>query len=101
METFKDHLKAWWDSVDTHWYDLQSIIHVYAKDMLQDATKAKSDRDHLGLYRVMNEAWFNAPDHKGIHSIPGWGVLCDLLSELPREDMPYVVGITDKSEERK
>jgi hypothetical protein len=33
----------------------------------------------------LNEAWFRAPDHPGIHSIPGRGLLCDVLSDLPAE----------------
>lgn len=96
----------WWNLVDKYWTQLVDIMCKYlpmddpthvepgvADSPLlmssttmtvtgyQDVIASKESRDHYRLLRYFNGAWRMAPDDRSIHSIPGWGVLCDLCSE--------------------
>jgi hypothetical protein len=95
--------EEWWGNVDTHWSDLRSILNLYLPtsnlekintDDTEGASRvifssepmwvviqtAKENRDPI-LARYFFAAWESAPDNQSIHRIPGWGALCDLLSE--------------------
>ena len=78
--------EEWWFLVDHHWNDLHSIINRFAGSYSAGALKAKADRNKHKLYSIFNEAWFDAPDSPTLHSIPGWGIMCDLCSEFPFEE---------------
>lgn len=43
--------------------------------------KARSVKDHETLGNLLSATWFGIPESMGAHSIPGFGVLCDLCSE--------------------
>lgn len=88
----------WWSLVNEHWdnlweiflmfvpnhdFDWGSDVFVESKepDVLTKIQRAKEARDGHALARHLNAAWATAPDDRSIHSIPSWGVLCDLCSE--------------------
>lgn len=86
--------QEWWSAVDQHWDFLYEILGMFLPyehrdweknitetTLLQNALKAKRDRDGHSLARYFNMAWWLAPDDPSIHSIPFWGQLCDLCSE--------------------
>lgn len=84
----------WWNGIDKHWTVLRDILYMflpvtknetYEGEILTyplskyiEELKENKDRN---LARYLNAAWSAAPDSPRIHSIPGWGVLCDLCSE--------------------
>lgn len=94
---------TWWKVLDSNWthiiytipselnYDLSGL----ASDTLQrdgklldgkttflgDLLKSKENRNYERLLTYLNAFWAAAPDQPYIHSIPGWGALCDLCSE--------------------
>ncbi|MGE3320394.1 MAG: hypothetical protein AB7I18_13960 [Candidatus Berkiella sp.] len=73
--------EEYWDTVDRYWEDLYDILVRY----LPKEDLAKADHYRLeknpAVSKLFNDAWWNAPDHRSIHSIPSWHVLCDLCSE--------------------
>lgn len=80
--------EEYWNVVDAHWTNLEAILEKFI-----DATTLKNKNPNelrlnrsTDLVRLFSEAWCNAPDNRSIHSIPSWGVLCDLCSES------YVLG---------
>ena len=75
-------VEDWWKAVDDNWYDIHNIIHCYDEEEANDAYDAMKDRDWEILHHCLNTAWFNAPDSRHIHEIPGWSVLCELCSEV-------------------
>lgn len=76
-------LPEWWFLVDHHWDNLISIVGRYCPERRAQAMSGKENRNAYDVYTAMNHAWFNAPDNSIIHSIPGWGQLCDLCSDFP------------------
>jgi hypothetical protein len=100
----------WWANVEKYWAQLLDIMKMYLptnqKLMWDEAMIPDSKLDHTfgegfsksnqamikniheckkwenrDLVEYLKRAWRNAPDKAVIHSIPGWNVLCDLLSE--------------------
>lgn len=85
----------WWANLEKHWDDLYEICFMFLPtyenldwekkvtetSLGQNILLAKKARDGHALARYFNAAWWNAPDDRSIHSIPSWGVLCDLCSE--------------------
>ena len=87
--------EEWWGLVDEFWPQLVAILwrFIPMDDYQGDGTgypgdvslavhieNQKGKRDPA-LVRSLSAAWGLAPDVPEIHSIPGWAVLCDLLSE--------------------
>jgi hypothetical protein len=89
--------KEYWAIVDYYWNDLNHIINIYlptfAKKWIDNSIipldktlgeyiiELKETRNPR-LVRILNSAWWNAPDEKcceGEHK--SWNVLCDLCSE--------------------
>lgn len=71
----------YWFTVDAYWDQLYAILVKFLPtEKLEhaDAYRLNKDSEILSLF---NDAWFNAPDNRSIHSIPGWHILCDLCSE--------------------
>lgn len=62
---------------------LKNIVNLYAKNKLDLFVEISNnpEENHLEINKILNNAWFNAPDDPLIHLIPGWGSLCDLCSE--------------------
>ncbi len=91
---YAKNMKEWWILVDHHWNDLYEIVKRYAGKFSADAERAKLKRDSKKLLSILNEAWFATPDIQTIHSIPGWGVLCNLCSDFPysEEEVRKVAG---------
>jgi hypothetical protein len=96
--------EEWWANVDEYWPQLQSILWRYLpmlnaekideetnkvvislKPMREVIEEAKHNHNVI-LARYFSAAWLTTPDSGEIHSIPGWDVFCDLLSE---EDVLY------------
>ena len=89
----------WWYVVDKYWDNLLGIMERFlpmnevATDnqyedgrllgytVRTDVLFSKKTRDWERLKRYLWLAWDRAPDTRGIHDIPGWYDLCDLLSE--------------------
>lgn len=43
--------------------------------------QALDKQDHEKLSDILQMIWAAAPDHRSVHTQPGWSTLCDLLSE--------------------
>lgn len=54
-------------------------------DPVWEAEQAKSTRDVSGLARLLNGTWMGVPESTECWGIPGFGVLCDLLGDMPEE----------------
>lgn len=78
--SYPTNKEEYWNIVDQHWENLYNILHMY----LPQKDLAKADNFRLSknpeISNLFNKAWENAPDIRGIHSIPSWYVLCDLCS---------------------
>lgn len=86
--------EEWWSLLDKHWKVLNDILAHYLdyraymdysgkpteRTMEQIVFDLKEQRNP-DIARYLNSAWWQAPDSSYIHSIPGWGLLCDLCSE--------------------
>ena len=92
--TYPKNKEEWWQSLEKNW---ENILHIFYKflpmhehcNYKNEITTTplsftiqvlKQNRDP-DIARYLNRAWGAAPDHISIHSIPSWGVLCDLCSE--------------------
>ena len=76
--------EEWWDLFHRNKSHIEMIISRFSPKFEQDLVafhKACKNRDPNRLIRVMHEAWFNAPDKPFLHTVPGWGDMCDLCSE--------------------
>jgi len=98
--------EQWWALVDLHWDDLYEICGMFLPlsnrvncwEMKTPTTMGENIREARekrwpDLEKYLNGAWWKSPDDPSIHSIPSWGVLCDLCSEA------YLLYDEDKSEE--
>lgn len=86
--------EEWWQALNDNWDRLLGILYRFIPmsqylDYKQEITmipmgqtieSLKQNRDPQ-IVRYLNAAWMSAPDNISIHSIPGWGLLCDLCSE--------------------
>jgi hypothetical protein len=57
-------------------------------DPVKAANNAMKGRDAGSLHTIFEHTWFGLPESYEIRSLPGFGVLCDLCSEIPEEFMP-------------
>jgi hypothetical protein len=88
----------WWNAVDANWSNLLEIVYHHmdmdhaAYEVPGDAKSAptgrtideeltflKKNRDQR-LARYLSASWFMASEAY-CWSVPGWGTMCDLLSE--------------------
>lgn len=78
--------EEYWKVVDEYWVELFSIILGYAPDMIEYVstpiyvTELKQNRNPE-LANIFENVWHLVPDNGYIHTIPAWGILCDLCSE--------------------
>ncbi len=90
----------WWDALESTWAQIVDLAHSFGRfdpsslvpehvvggvvtakmTTLQAMEHCRSNRDPT-LARFLFGIWDAAPDNPGIHSLAGWSVLCDLLSE--------------------
>ena len=77
---FPRNQSEYWNTVHTYWEPVSKIIEMFVPKCLQEAEHFRTQEDGR-LVNILEEAWESAPDSPGIHSIPGWHVLCDLCSE--------------------
>jgi hypothetical protein len=91
--------EQWWANVDAEWDNLLNLISdrlnvlanatidcttdtpLVLRNIIQDLIWCKQNRDHKRLHRYLFATWQMNPDKPWIHDQPGWGTLCDLLSE--------------------
>ena len=88
MNNCPENRNEWWNLVEKNKKDLSAIclqfcnyedpnsyfiLHLLIESYIKD-----KDRKFA---RLLAQAWENAPDNNQIHSIPGWNILCNLLSE--------------------
>lgn len=98
--------KDWWDNVEVHWEHLMDVFsrcgapmrydeqgHWWSNGIGEEPTRhdkplpqflmdLRNNKDHEELHRYFNLCWLAAPDKPYIHEWRGWGVLCDLCSEI-------------------
>lgn len=43
--------------------------------------KAVQDKNVSGLWTMMSDAWYKAPDSSDVYSFPGFSAMCNLLDE--------------------
>jgi hypothetical protein len=86
--------RSWWLAVEERWEDLLDIMRrflptegyedrdgkILEKPLWMKLVSLKENLDPE-LARYFHAAWAAAPDDRSIHSLPSWGVLCDLCSE--------------------
>ena len=71
-----------WKILAIQWRDeLNQIISRYTQYDNTDIGIYLNNNNLDAIYKLLSMAWGNAPDSVGIHSNPGWDVLCDLCSE--------------------
>ena len=81
LPEYATNKNEYWQIVDANWADLYNILATYLpKEELSKADNLRLNKDRE-LVDLFDDAWFAAPDHKSIHDIPGWHVLCNLCSE--------------------
>ena len=81
LPEYPHNAEEYWQLVDAHWADLYNILAQFLpKEQLKEADTLRLNKDHE-IVKLFNDAWWNAPDSRSIHSIPSWHVLCDLCSE--------------------
>jgi hypothetical protein len=84
----------WWLLLNDNWSDILNIFYQYLPmsefedingnllgNPLSEHIESMRRHKSIDMPRYLNAAWGAAPDHPGIHGIPGWHVLCDLCSE--------------------
>lgn len=73
--------EEYWNIVDAHWENLYNILTSFLpREQLKEADDLRLNKDRR-IVKLFNDAWWNAPDNRSIHSIPDWHILCDLCSE--------------------
>ena len=75
--------EEWWAILDK-WFDPEFLDLAYKymdSDSVELFKTAKEEKLGQKVVECLNKIWMNAPDSLGIHSLPGWNVLCDLASE--------------------
>jgi hypothetical protein len=73
--------KDWWNALEGNWNHIRSILTKFLSPTdLQLALQLKTNKD-IQLSGLLEKAWAMAPDNRSIHSIPSWGIFCDLCSE--------------------
>ena len=91
----------WWNLLDNNWThitgplvdelniqlgsDATEDLTINGKTIgmtcIEDLEQARSNKDWSRILSYFNAFWIHAPDEPWIHTIPGWGALCDLCSE--------------------
>ena len=59
----------------------REIANDFTGNPLDIFDKADTERDGAALVTLLNETWFGLPESMDCHSLPGFGILCDLCSE--------------------
>ncbi len=96
--------EVWWRRLERNWPQLLSIMERFLP--LDDQVDLSHDPDSIDILPIpsdmtlrkrieelkeardpklrfyLDATWWFAPDNPGIHTIPKWGLLCDLLSDL-------------------
>jgi hypothetical protein len=85
MKDYPTTKEEYFQLIDRHWADLINIICKYNPQKAEEAANYRLSKDPQ-IDHIFQDTWFNAPDSPHIHSIPGWGILCNLCSES------YVLG---------
>lgn len=70
-----------WNRLKTNLTAIREIVEKFAPSQVKDFDTALKNKDRRKMLRLLNDAWWNAPDRPEIHSIPGWDILCDLCSD--------------------
>lgn len=72
----------WWNLAEKYKKELKSICYRFAYSVKDSIIIDKYIQEkNRNLARVLSEAWDKAPDNSSLHQIPGWNILCNLLSE--------------------
>jgi len=97
--------EEWWERLERDWPQLLRIMerflpldssvdlindpgsidirNVPSDQILRERIEELKEAQDPKLIFYMNAAWWFAPDDPGIHLIPKWGAMCDLLSDEP------------------
>lgn len=82
----------YWMTVNTYWSDLLNIMLMYLPEYVEVHRRFELKKTAVFVTELMQtkdirlvdkfqQTWTSAPDDGYIHSIKGWGILCDLCSE--------------------
>lgn len=75
----------WIDVVLENKKDFIGVVTRWNPSELGDFKTAMDNRNLNECNRILNEAWWRAPDQPGLHEMPGWNSMCDILSDLPED----------------
>lgn len=77
MRLLKD--TRWWTAFESQQDNIRALVFRYTRGQLEFFDKAVKDSRRSLLENIMNDAWFNAPDSRGVYDIPGFTMMCNLL----------------------
>jgi hypothetical protein len=80
MKEYPTTRDEWWAFVSKYEQDLLNIISRFVPHKMEDAKQYIADKNPE-FSNILSDAWYYAPDYQIIHSIPSWGILCNLCSE--------------------
>lgn len=84
---YAETLEEWWFLFNKHKKDIIPLIGSQLGDLeLKRTIGVISRRECEELHRIMQTAWNKLPDSPHIHDIPGFSVMCDLLSDFPSKE---------------
>lgn len=87
---YAETLEEWWFLLEheSGWptFEKPILVRYLSAKELGEIRRAKEKKDAPTVYRLLDRAWWNLPDAKWIHSLPGFGRLCDLCSDFPHEE---------------
>lgn len=72
----------WWDLLLENKETCIKITSQFNRNSTSELEQRIESRSAIGVWKILQETWWYAPDSRELHSIPGWGVLCDLCSEF-------------------
>ena len=56
--------------------------NIYHKDLPPTENPIAQSASWETIHKFLEKMWLDAPDKRYIHSWEGWGILCDLCSEV-------------------
>lgn len=80
-EELREAKEDWWSEFSGREEEISDIVARFTPKLVGAFSIAKQQKNKKEALRIMNEAWYAAPDSPSIHNISGWGALCDLCAE--------------------
>lgn len=78
--------EEWWLLFEDRKEDLTKLMTIYLRPPdTAHAKKCIASRDAAGLWMALQTTWERLPDTPAVRSFAGFGRLCDLCSDFPKE----------------